>query len=97
MKKRAPILLLLVLGCGPVPPKPRPLPTRQAFREAVLNKTQPELLKLLRRPRTTNDQDGHWTYWDASYDPISRRVDPFVTIWFRPGDDGAPRCNRLEF
>lgn len=82
---------------GPAAGGGRPM-TRDQVRAAVVGKTPQQVINALGRPaRTTNGDkpNSRWTYYNASVDPVSGKVDPSLEIQF--GDDDPPTATSAIF
>jgi hypothetical protein len=74
----------------PAAPARKPKYSREELRQAVQDKTEPEVLELLGRPESTSEGyfdarvTHRWHYSRLTFDPVSQRVDRGVTIVFLP-------------
>ena len=66
--------------------QPTPIP-RDEFRKAVVGKTEAEVLELFGTPNVTSDSGGQkmWQYTERTYDPITKKTDSLVSVFFRGG------------
>lgn len=70
-------------------PAPAPLPTRDEMREQLKGKTPEEVLAIVGRPTSADDDDkGRPRYWSVRkrvYDPVSGVTSESMGIWFANG------------
>lgn len=60
---------------------------RDDFRKAVLGKTKQEVIQAIGKPEDTNDSGDYsfWRYDGQTKDPVTGKVDGFVSIFFVNG------------